>query len=133
MKKLTYALAMLLAGAAQAATYQLPDLAVQVTPNYGNTTTVVTIYTRDALGNLVYPGKTYRGASHFYYLNECARPDDARYHCDVMQESWVVLTAADHSTATVNITAQFASVLITSGHNYWRQSQLVLSGEVYVP
>lgn len=105
-----------------AASYPLPDPGIQVNPNYGGNTTIVTI-----------AGVTYRGASHFYYLHECDKPDSARYHCSVMGESWVVLTALDHSTVTVNIIAQFASVLITSGHNYWRQSQLVLSGDVYVP
>lgn len=122
MKTILSALLLACIGTVNAATYPLPSPEIFVNPNYSNTTTIVQI-----------AGVTYRGASHFYYLSECARPDDARYHCDVLQESWVVLTAADHSTVTVNITAQFASVLITSGHNYWRQSQLVLSGEVWVP
>lgn len=125
MKLISYlvlAVCVLWAGYANAATYQLPDPAIQVNPNYSNTTTIVTI-----------AGVTYRGASHFYYLHECDKPDSARYHCDVMQESWVVLTALDHSTVTVNIIAQFAAVLTVSGHQYWRPSQLVLSGDVYVP
>lgn len=107
--------------AAHAATYELPDPAVQVTPNYGNTTTIVTI-----------AGVTYRGPSAFYYVRECDKPDSTRYHCNVMAESGVLLTEAEvpHRTVLVDMTAQFAAVLITSGHNYWRQSQILTSGRV---
>lgn len=122
MKKLTYALAMLLAGAAQAATYPLPDPAISVNPNYSNTTTIVTI-----------AGVTYRGPSQFYYVSECARPDGPTYHCNVMAESGVVLVAAGGQTITVDLTVQFAGILIRSGHNYWRTSQLVLNGDVTTP
>lgn len=108
--------------AAHAATYELPDPAVQVTPNYGNTTTIVTI-----------AGVTYRGPSAFYYVRECDKPDTTRYHCNVMAESGVVLKDENGNPVVVSLTAQFAAVLITSGHNYWRQSQIVTSGNATTP
>lgn len=116
-------IAVLCIGTANAATsYPLPDPAIAVNPNYSGTTTIVTI-----------AGVTYRGPSQFYYVSACAKPDGPKYHCSILVESGVVLTAPDHTTVTVNLTIQSASVLITSGHNYWRSSQLVLSGEVTVP
>lgn len=110
--------------AAHAATYELPDPAVQVTPNYGNTTTIVTI-----------AGVTYRGPSAFYYLRECDKADGPKYHCDVMAETNVLLTeaAVPHRTVRADMTAQFSGTLITSGHNYWRYSQILTSGEVRTP
>jgi hypothetical protein len=121
MGKLLLAVGMLVSVAAQAATYELPDPDIPVTPNYSNTTTIVTI-----------AGVTYRGPSQFYYVSECAKPDGPYYRCDVMSESDVVLTAQDGSgaLATVNLTAQFSSTLIRSGHNYWRQGQTVLNGDL---
>lgn len=106
---------------ARAATYPLPDPAISVVPNYSNTTTIV-----------VLNGVTYRGPSAFYYVRECDKPDGARFHCNVMQEAGVVLTAQDGSGArvVVDLVVQFASTLITSGHNWWRSTQTVLSGDV---
>lgn len=103
-------------------TYQLPDPTIFVNPNYSNTTTIVQI-----------AGVTYRGPSQFYYVSECAKPDGPKYHCNVLAESGVVLKDANGNPITVVLTIQDASVLITSGHNYWRQSQIVLSGSVTTP
>lgn len=97
-------------------TYELPNDAFSVNPNYNNTTTIVTV-----------GATTYRGPSQFFYVGECARADGPKYHCNVMQENQVVLTAPNGSTLVVNLTVQFASVLITSGHNYWRNSQIVVT------
>lgn len=115
------ALLLLSVGAHAATVYPLPDADISVTPNYSNTTTIVTL-----------AGVNYRGPSAFYYVSECTKPDSARYHCNVMSERAVLLTATDGSGAKllVDIDAQFSSTLITSGHNYWRQSQILLSGSV---
>ncbi len=110
------------AGYASAATfYSLPDPGVIVNPNFGNTTTIVTV-----------AGKTYRGASNFVYFSECTKPDAVRYRCNIMTEDDVILVASDGSVARVSLTVQFASTLIVSGHNYWRNSQTVLAGELDV-
>lgn len=102
--------------------YTLPDPNIFVSPNYSNTTTIVTM-----------GGRTYRGPSHFFYVSECSKPDSATWHCDVLSEVGVVLTAPDHSMITVNMTIQSSGVLIRSGHNYWRYAQLLLSGDVTIP
>lgn len=118
--KFKYLALLLLSAVAQAATvYPLPDPAIFVNPNYGNTTTIVTI-----------AGVTYRGPSAFYYVSECAKADGARYHCDVLAETDVLLKASDGSQALVTLTIQSAAVLITSGHNYWRNTDTVLNGSV---
>ena len=121
MRKLVLFAGMFVAAAAQAATYKLPNPAIAVIPNYSNRTTIVTIR-----------GVTYRGPSRFYFVRQCYKPDGPDYHCDVMAESAVVLKAQDGSgmRAIVTLTAQFSSTLIRSGHNYWRQSQIVLHGHV---
>lgn len=112
-------LATLLASAAQATTYPVPDPAIFINPNYGNTTTIVTM-----------AGVTYRGPSAFVYAGECARPDDAGYRCDILTEYSVQLTAPGHAPIGVSLTIQSANVLIRSGHNYWRHSDTLLSGSV---
>lgn len=110
----------LIASVAMASTsYTLPDPAVTVTPNWSNTTTIVTV-----------AGVTYRGPSHFYYVSACAKADGPRYHCNVLAETDVVLTDSTGNTAVVSLTMQDASILIISGHNYWRQSQVVLNGDL---
>jgi len=106
---------------ALADTTTLPDPSVSVTPNYANTTTIVSV-----------SGVTYRGASAFYYVSECAKPDSVRYHCNILQEDNVVLVAPDGSTVTVSLTIQSASTLITSGHNYWRHTDTVLAGSLTI-
>jgi hypothetical protein len=109
-----------LASIAFAGTTSLPDPAISVNLASGYTTVTIA-------------GKAYRGVSQFVYFSECAKPDvPYKYRCDIVVESGVVLVAADGSAAVVNITAQFASTLITSGHNYWRQSQIVLAGDVTI-
>lgn len=116
-----YALLLLLSSVAQAATTPLPDPAITVdlrTPG----TTYVTV-----------GGVTYRGASEFVYFSECSKPDGPRWHCNINVETDVTLYSNTGASIVVSITAQFASTLITSGHNYYRQSQVVLSGEVTVP
>lgn len=106
------------AGLAHGATsYSLPDPAVTVNPNYSNTTTIVTV-----------AGVTYKGASQYYYVSECSQPDGARYHCNILREDNVVLKDSNGHVAVVSLTIQDASILIISGHNYWRQSVTVLSG-----
>lgn len=104
------------AAAMASTTYDLPNSAFNVTPNWSNTTTIVTV-----------GATTFRGPSQFYYVSACAAPNTARYHCSVQREDQVVLTAPDHSTMVVSLTVQFAGVLITSGHNYWRNSQIVVT------
>lgn len=122
MRSILLLLAFMATTAQAATTYNLPDPAVSVNPNYGNTTTIVTI-----------AGVAYRGPSQFVYFSECARPDAPNaYRCNIETESNVVLTAEDGSVVVVNLTVQFASVLIRSGHNFWRPSQIVLSGDVTV-
>lgn len=122
MKKLIIP-SLLLATAAQASSvFQLPDAAISVIPNYNNNTTIVAI-----------EGVIYRGPSNYYYKSECAKPDGPRYHCNIMEEVGVVLTAEDHSQVVVNLTVQFASTLIISGHNYWRYSAGILAGDVEIP
>lgn len=108
----------LAAGYASAATtVNLPDPTVYVNLASGRTTVGIA-------------GKYYQAPSQFVYLSPCATPDTSRYHCTVQTESNVVLTASDGTVVVATITAQFASVLITSGHNYWRNSQTVLAGSV---
>lgn len=121
--RLLLALALLSAGAAQAQTViNLPDPSVNVNPNYGGTTTIV------AIG-----GVNYRGPSQFQYFSECARPDGTRYHCNIVVETDVPLFDVAGNQITASLTIQSSSTLITSGHNYWRHSDLVLTGEVTIP
>lgn len=115
-------LALVTLAAFAATTYILPDPTVTVTPNYSNTTTLVTI-----------AKVTWKGPSAYYYVSECAKPDAAGYHCSVLQEDNVVLTSPGHMPLTVTITMQSAGVLIRSGHNYWRYTNLVLAGSVTKP
>lgn len=124
--KILMSIAILLASAmAQASTvYHLPYTDVFVTPNWNNTTTVVTVQ-----------GVTYRGPSAYYYVSECFKADGASYHCDVRQEDNVVLTA-DGNTGqfiTVSLRITSTSVLIRSGHNYWRHSDFITDGTVTIP
>lgn len=127
MKRVLCLMALLGSVAAFADTTVLPD--PNVTVNLASGVTVATYYTRDADGNIL-TAKTYRGPSLFAYVSECARQDGPKYHCNVEQETGVVLKAPDSTTVVANITAQFAATLITSGHNYWRQSALLLSGDL---
>lgn len=114
--------ALLLAAHAHASTgFTLPDPAIFVNPNYGGNTTIVQI-----------AGVTYRGPSQLYYVSECSQADGPRYHCNILAES-VVLKDANGNPITVSLTMQDAAILITSGHNQWRQSQIVLSGSVVLP
>jgi hypothetical protein len=121
MKKFIAATMLAASGIASAATYDLPDPAIYVNPNV-NGTTVVTV-----------EGNTYRGPSAYVYVSECVKPDSPTYHCSILQETDVVLTATNGNTISVSILYQQASVLIRSGHNYWRQSQIVLDGTVVTP
>jgi hypothetical protein len=110
-------------GAAQAATtYDLPDPAIYASFNSSFNRTYVTV-----------AGKSYSGTSQFYYVGECALPDTATRHCNVLEEDDVTLTATDGSTIIVTIVGQHQSVLIRSGHNYWRQSDTVTGGTVTLP
>lgn len=127
MKKIIVLLGLLVSAAGFAGTANLPDPDVVV--NVASGATVATFYTRDANGNIL-TAKSYRATSQFVYFGECAKPDAVRYRCDIDQESNVVLVAPDGSTAIANLTVQFASTLIVSGHNYWRQSETVLAGDV---
>jgi hypothetical protein len=111
----------------QGSSYNLPDPHVVVNLSVPGKTTV-TIYHRNIDGTGV--GKTYTGNANFIYSSECSKPDSASYRCDIMTETGEVLVAADGSTLTADITAQFYANLIISGHNYWRQGQTVLSGLV---
>jgi hypothetical protein len=132
MKTLIGCLILCASAICNATTINLPDPAVAV--NLANNVTTVTVYQLDDLGARIYDGsaKTYRGASQFVYFSECVKPDSTYYHCNINTESDVVLVASDGSTAVVNITAQFSSTLIRSGHNWWRQSKIVLAGDVTV-
>jgi hypothetical protein len=120
-KTMLLAAALAVSGAANAATYDLPDPAVYVEPNL-NGTTIVTV-----------EGNTYRGPSAYVYVSECAKPDSFTYHCSILQETDVTLTASNGNTISVSILYQQASTLIRSGHNYWRQSRVVLDGTVTTP
>lgn len=123
MKMIASLIAALFATLALAGTtYQLPNPAITVNPNYSNTTTLVTI------GSV-----TWRGPSAFYYVGECQRPDDSGYRCNILQEDNVTLTAPGHAPIAVTIAMQSASILIRSGHNYWRSSDTVLNGAVTLP
>jgi hypothetical protein len=102
--------------------YNLPDPTVTVNPNYSGTTTIVTI-----------GGVSYRGPSAYYYVSACATPNRVGYHCSILEEDDVTLTAPDGSTLVATIIYQAASVLIRSGHNLWRSSALVLDGTVTIP
>jgi hypothetical protein len=108
------------------AVYTLPD--PNVTVSLASDVTAVTLRWRTADQVIHY--KTYTAASQFVYLSECSKPDSSSYRCDVMTESGVTLVAADGSTVTVDITAQFAADYVASGHPWWRQSQIVLNGTV---
>ncbi len=113
-------LALLVSTAALAATtYSLPDPAVYVNLQSNRTTIGI-------------DGVYYQAPSAFAYVSECSKPDGARYRCNIETETDVPLYATDGSgrSITATITAQFSSILITSGHNYWRSSQVVLGGEV---
>lgn len=107
--------------AAADTTYTLPDPSIAVSPNVNNTTTVTI------------DGVAYRGPAAFYYLSACPKPNTPRYHCSIIEEDGVVLTAADGSIVTVTIVDQSASSLIISGHNYWRHTDTVLDGSVTTP
>jgi hypothetical protein len=120
-KTMLLAAALAVSGAASAATYDLPDPSIYVNPNV-NGTTVVTV-----------EGNTYRGPSAYVYVSECVKPDSPTYHCSILQETDVVLTATNGNTISVSILYQQASTLIRSGHNYYRQSQTVLDGAVITP
>lgn len=114
-----------LAHAAHAATaYELPDPAVGVSlvPTQIAGTTTITV-----------GGKTYTGASAFYYVSECVKPDSTRYHCSVLQEDNVTLAATDGSTITATLRIEKGTTLVTSGHNYWKPFARLLGGEVLVP
>lgn len=106
-------------GLVNAATYDLPDPAVTVAISAAFNTTSVTV-----------AGKSYRGTSQFYYLSECAVPDTYARRCNIQEEDDVVLTATDGSTITVTVVDQHLAVLIRSGHNYFRTSDTLLSGEL---
>lgn len=122
MKVITALLACLITSAAVAGTgYSLPDPSVRVTPNASGTATIVTVRKM-----------TYRGPSAFYYVHRCADADTAYYHCIVIHEQHVTLTAPTGAVAIVWLTVQSASVLIRSGHNYWRHTDTVLAGGLTV-
>jgi hypothetical protein len=112
--------ALLFAGAAQAEEFTLPDPSIYV--NLASNRTTVGL-------NGVY----YGAPSQFAYVSECSKPDGPRYHCDIDTETNVTLYATDGSSITVTITAQFSATLLISGHNQWRQSQVVLNGVVTTP
>lgn len=103
-------------------TFVLPNPAITVTPNYSNITTIVTIGT-----------VTWKGPSAFYYVSECTKPDSTVYHCNVLEEDGVTLTAPGHDPMSVSLQYQDAAILIRSGHNYWRQSDTLLNGTVTLP
>lgn len=122
MKIISYILLaayLLFIGYAQATS--LPDPAVSVdlrTPG----TTYVTV-----------GGVRYGGPSEFVYFSECSKPDGPRYRCDIRTETDVTLYSNTGASIVVSLTVQFASTLIISGHNWWRQSQTVLSGDLTLP
>lgn len=103
-------------------TYALPDPSIIVTPNWSYTTTIVTVKSR-----------TYRGPSAFYYVRRCAKADTASYHCMVLREEHTKITSATGAVAFATLKVESASVLIRSGHNYWRQTDTVLSGALTFP
>lgn len=115
------ALLLLLPSVVQAAITPLPDPSITVNLRYPGTTYVTV------------DGMQYVGASQFVYFSECAKPDGPRYHCNINVETDVPLYSATGASIVVSITAQFASTLITSGHNWWRQTQTVLDGSVTTP
>jgi len=122
MKLITALLACLITNGALAGTsYSLPDPVVKVTPNASGTTTIVTV-----------GKKAYRGPSAFYYVHHCANRDTPYYHCIVIHEQHVTLTATSGAIAIVWLTVQSASTLIRSGHNYWRHTDTVLAGGLTV-
>lgn len=127
MHRLAYVLAILAAAvmahtAHADITYQLPDPAIRVTPNWSYTTTIVT------MGDT-----TWRGPSHFYYVGECLRPDGPGYHCNLLQEDNVTLTADGHDPISVSLGIQSYGILIRSGHNFWRNADILLNGSVTFP
>lgn len=124
MKRFTLiALLLGFAGSAFAGTtYDLPNPAITVNPNYSNNTTIVTM-----------GATSWRGPSAYYYIGECVRPDDAGYHCNILQEDNVTLTSPGHDPISVTITLQSASILHRSGHNYWSSIDTLLDGSVTLP
>ena len=125
MRYFTALLASLFASVALASTtYNLPSAQVYVNLASNHTTVGVP----NGAGGTKYFGAN----SQFVYFAPCEQPDTSRYHCTIQVESNVVLVASDGSTAVANITAKFESILLTSGHNQWRQAQTVLSGDVTV-
>lgn len=122
MKSIIALSALLLTSIASATDLPAPNAIVN--PNYNNNTTIVSF--TSGIQVLI----TYRGPSAFYKLSECAKPDSSTYRCDVIQESNVLLTAPDGSTAVVNLTVQDAWTLNRSGHNTWVHSQIILAGDV---
>lgn len=120
MKIIALLAALVSSSAFASTTYSLPDPAVSVNLMSGRTTVTIA-------------GVSYQAPSQFVYFSECVKPDSTYYRCNINTENDVVLVASDGSTAVVNITAQFSSTLIRSGHNWWRQSQIVLAGDVTVP
>ncbi len=118
--KTILAFALLAAGTAFAGTISLPDPSVYVNLVSNRTTVGIA-------------GVYYQAPSQFVYFSECAKPDGLHYHCNIMVETGVVLYSNTGASVVANITAQFSSTLITSGHNWWRQSQVVLAGDVTTP
>jgi len=104
---------------AAAAEYTLPDPVVQV--NLQSNNTVVTV-----------GGITYHSISDFVYVGECVKPDGPYYHCNVMKETDIMLFNGQE-VAVATITGQFSATLIRSGHNYWRNSSVLLNGELKTP
>lgn len=118
-----YALLLLLSSVAQAATTPLPNLAVLVDLRTPGVTDVTV------------GGAEYQGASAFYSVLACAMPNTARYRCSIQREDNVVLQNVDHSGATVVVTllVKFESILVVSGHQYWKQVRSILDGSVMTP
>lgn len=104
--------------------YELPNTAVGV----GLIPTQIASTTTIAVG-----GKSYSGASTFYYVSECVKPDSVHYHCSVLQEDNVILVAKDGSTITATLRVEKGTTLVTSGHNYWKPFARLIGGEVQVP
>jgi hypothetical protein len=107
---------------AQAGTIALPDPSVYVDLRSNRTTVGV-------------DGVYYQAPSQFVYVSECPKPDGPRYHCNIVTEDTLVLTATDGSgtTIVVSIQAAVGSTLHISGHNYWSPFQTLISGSVTTP
>ena len=120
MKAIILAMLMGMSLAANAADVVLPDANVTVTHDAYYQTVYVTVE------GVRYAGP-YAGYTNVIVLHNVYGNHEYVYHYDNM-----VLTSADGATLLLTADIDYRSVLIRSGHNYYRVSWTVLNGIVTV-